>query len=79
MTITLQLTGYDKRTHKVGFEYPLREGRSSEVKQLAGVSVEDPDVLGSYPLTEQQVIAIAGIAGLRPLNPRLYDYCLEAY
>ncbi len=78
MRVRLQLTGYDKNTESVQVEYDLPDREASFVKQVAGVSSEDPDVLGSYPLTEQQVIQIAGVAG-QPLNPRLYNYFLEAY
>jgi hypothetical protein len=68
MTVTLQLTGCDKATDRVQVEYvlPLRE--NGLVKQLAGVPEEDPDVAGAYPLTEDQVVEIAGIAG-SPVNP----------
>jgi hypothetical protein len=54
---------------------PCRLARLDFVKQVAGVSVEDPDVTGAYPLTESQVEQLAGIAGT-PLNPRMYDYFL---
>lgn len=78
MSVVLQLTGYDKNTKAVGLEITLPAREAGFVKQVAGVSPEDPDVMGSYPLTEEQVIKIAGVAG-SPLNPRLYDYFLDAY
>jgi hypothetical protein len=78
MTVKLKLTGYDKNTDSMQVEYDLPLRDADFAKQVAGVSVEDPDVVGSYPLTEQQVIQIAGVAGT-PLNPRLYNYFLEAY
>jgi len=78
MTVTLQLTGYDKTTDTVQVEYVLPPGEADQVKKLAGVSAEDPDVAGAYPLTEDQVVEIAGIAETS-LNPRQYHYFLEAY
>ncbi len=78
MSVTLQLTGYDKNTEGVAVEYELPNQQANFVKRVAGVLAEDPDILGSYPLTEQQVIEIAGLAG-KPLNPSLYDYFLEAF
>jgi hypothetical protein len=78
MSGVLQLTGYDKNTETVQFEVDLPLREAGVVKQIAGVPAEDPDVLGCYPLTEQQVIKIAGLAN-SPLNPRLYNYFLEAY
>ncbi len=77
MSMTLQLTGYDKNTERVRVEYSLPDSEAGLVKQIAGVSAEDPDVVGAYPLTEKQVIQIAGVART-PLNPRLYHYVLEA-
>jgi hypothetical protein len=78
MSVTLQLTGYDKNTDIVQVEYELPLRAAEFVKQVAGVAAGDPEVVGSYPLTEQQVTEIAGVAGT-PLNPRLYNYFLEAY
>jgi hypothetical protein len=80
MSGVLQLTGYDKNTEvvRVEIDLGLEDREVDSVKLIAGVPPEDPDVLGSYPLSEQQVIQIAGVAG-RPLNPRLYNYFLEAY
>jgi hypothetical protein len=78
MSVTLQLTGYDKNSDVLRVEHALPKRVATAVKRIAGVAAEDPDVLGSYPLTERQVIDIAGAAGT-PLNPRLYNYFLEGY
>jgi hypothetical protein len=72
------LTGYDKNTETVQVEYALPHGEADFVNEVAGVSAEDPDVTGAYPLTESQVEQLAGIAG-EPFNPRMYDCFLEAY
>ncbi len=78
MTIKLQLTGYDKNDDRLRVEFPIPDHVIDAAKRIAQVGAEDPDVLGAYPLTEKQVIDIAGVAGT-PLNPRLYDYVLEAF
>nr|WP_294552572.1 hypothetical protein [uncultured Rhodopila sp.] len=78
MTVKLQLTGYDKATDRVQVDYvlPLRE--NDLVKQLAGVQNDDPEVARAYPLTEDQAVEIACIAGTS-VNPGQYHYFLEAF
>lgn len=78
MSITLQLAGYDRNSELLKVEYAVPERSASYVKQIAAVDPSDPDVLGAYPLTERQVTEIAGEINT-PVNPKLYDYFLEAF
>ena len=78
MTIALQVSGYDKNTDLLAIEIPVSSARADYVKGIAAVAANDPEVLGAYPLDETQVTHIAGHINT-PLNPKLYNYFLEAY
>ncbi len=78
MSITLQLSGYDKNTDLLVVEYRVPDPKADYVKHIAAVDASDPNVLGAYRLSETQVQKIAGEINT-PLNPRLYNYFLEGY
>ena len=78
MSITLQLAGYDKNTELLQVELAVPERSSDYVKLVAAVDPSDSNVLGVYRLTESQVVQIAGEINT-PVNPKLYDYFLEAF
>jgi hypothetical protein len=78
MSITLQLSGYDKNTNLLAVEYPVPPREADYVKRVAAVDPADTQVLGAYPLSETQVVSIAGAIDT-PVNPKQYRYFLEGY
>jgi hypothetical protein len=77
MNAEVNLTGYDKRTEFLSVAHGLPQDLVDFARGIAGVPESDPDVLGVYPLSQQQAAEIAQRAGL-PLDLTEYDYCLEA-
>ena len=76
MNADLTLTAYDKQTEYLSKVFVLLPDLLSYARDIASVPRTDPDILGVYPLTEQQAEAIAKKAGL-PLETGEYDDCLE--
>jgi len=76
MNADLTLTAYDKQTEYLSKVLVLPSDLLGYAREIAGVPGTDRDILGVYPLTEQQAAAIAGKAALN-LETGAYDYCLE--
>jgi hypothetical protein len=76
MNADLTLTANDKESEYLCKVLVLPPGLLGYARDVAGVPGTDPDVLGVYPLTEQQAAAIANRAEL-PLDLAGFDYCLE--
>jgi hypothetical protein len=76
MNADLTLTAYDKQTEYLCKVFVLPTDLLGYARDIASVPGTDPDILGVYPLTEQQAEAIAKKADV-PLEIGEYDYCLE--
>lgn len=77
MTPGVKLTAYDKETERLVAAAALPAGVVTEARRIAKVPSSDPELQGVYPLTGEQVAAIATKAGIK-LDPDKFDYCLEA-
>lgn len=58
MTVSHEIVGYDQTTERLIIRHDIPANRLDEIKVIAGVGEGDPDVIGSYPLTPEQVIKI---------------------
>jgi hypothetical protein len=76
MNADLTLTAYDKQTEYLCKILVLPIDLLRYASDVARVPGTDPDILGVYPLTEQQAETIARKAGLL-LETGEYDYFLE--
>jgi hypothetical protein len=80
MTIVHQVIGYDRVTEREVVSYDVPRACLNYVKAIAGVTSDDPDAVGSYPLTKNQALMIG-----RAIEQHLSDdvdrliYFLEPY
>lgn len=59
MTIFHQVIGYDRVTEREVVSYDIPRTCLDYVKDIAGVTSDDPDAIGSYPLTKTQALMIS--------------------
>ena len=78
MTGVVVISGFDRGTDKLMIEVPLPAWAVSATRAISGVPVDDPDLVGAYPLTEDQVRQIAAVAQL-VIDPAAFDWFIEAY
>jgi hypothetical protein len=71
----MKLVGFNRRTDRLAVEKAIPAEAASAVRTIANVPASDPDLLASYQLTEEQVIA--ELARLT-IEPDRFDYFLEA-
>ena len=57
--VVVVITGFDRVSDKLAIEVPLPAWAVSATRAIAGVPVDDPDLVGAYPLTEDQVCEFA--------------------
>jgi hypothetical protein len=74
--ITHRLVGYHATTEHVAFERVIPARTMALVKDIARVDPDDPDAVGSYPLSADQAHHIADVIGEPPL-PTNIDFFLE--
>jgi hypothetical protein len=51
--VVVVISGFDRGTDKLMIEVPLPAWAVSATRAIAGVPVDDPDLVGAYPLTER--------------------------
>ncbi len=73
-----QLTGYDRETELLAVEYDVPRHLLAKVKQIAEVSEDDPEAIGSYPLRRDQAKDIAKLLGI-DIDADRFDFFLEPY
>jgi len=73
-----RLTGYDVAAERLAFQRDIPEGRWSEVKEIAGLSVRAERTLASVPLADEQARAIARLLGTA-LPSESMEYFLEPF
>jgi len=78
MTIEAKIVGFDRSSDLAAVELAVPRVVLAQVKRIADVPASDPDLLGSYPLDDRQVIKIAETAHIT-VDPVKYAYFLEAY
>lgn len=76
--IVHQLTGYDRETELLAVEYDVPSHQLVKVKKMAGVSDDDPEAVGSYPLRRDQASGIAKLLGI-DIDADKFDFFLEPY
>jgi hypothetical protein len=78
MNTEAKIVGFDRFSQVALVELDIPKLTLPKVREIAQVPDTDPDLLGSYPLTERQVAQIADVAQIS-VDPRGYSYFLEAY
>jgi hypothetical protein len=73
-----QLTGYDRETELLAVEYDIPSHHLAKIKRIAGVSADDPEAVGSYPLRRNQESDIAELLGV-DIDADGFDFFLEPY
>ena len=71
-----QLAGYHRDSEVLAVEYDLDPATFKKVKKVVTADADDPDLVGSYPLNNGQLRAIADITGVKFDNDR-YEFFLE--
>jgi hypothetical protein len=71
-----QLTGYDRRTDDLAAEHDIDPALFEKIKAIASIGPDDPDGVGSYPLSAYQIRAIAALMGSEFDNDR-YEFFVE--
>lgn len=61
VTVSHEIVGYDQKTERLIIRCDIPVNRLDEIKVIAGVGEGDPEVIGSYPLTPEQVIKIGEV------------------
>jgi hypothetical protein len=70
------VAGYDRDTEVLAVEYDLDPTTYKKVKKVVVPDAGDPDLVGSYPLSNGQLRAITDITGVKFDNNR-YEFFLE--
>jgi len=53
MSIVHRVTGYDKRTERLAYEFKVPEYYVPEMRTMAQVAPEDTEAAGAYPLDSE--------------------------
>jgi hypothetical protein len=77
-SIVHQLTGYDRETELLAVEYDIPTAQLAQVKKIAGISADDPEAVGSYPLRRDQASDIAKLLGV-PIDIDRFGFFLEPF
>jgi hypothetical protein len=78
MTTAHRLTGYDKETERLVFEFDIPPSQLERAKELANVGRDDPDAVGSYPLDSSQAGRVAGLVN-QVVDVDRYSWFLEPF
>jgi hypothetical protein len=73
-----RLTGYDRTTELLSVEHDIPAEHLARAKRLAGVALDDPDAIGSYPLDRKQARRIAHLLGTK-IDLDSCDFFLEPF
>jgi hypothetical protein len=76
MTVAHKLVGYDRKTEGVAAEFDVPEQKFDVVRRIAGVSNDDREAIGNYPLNRPAAEEIAKIIGAS-IDSRRMDFFLE--
>jgi hypothetical protein len=78
MDVEVSIVGYDRQTERLAVEHPVPPAAVTAAMLIANVPPTDPDLIGAYPLTEEQARQIAEVANIS-IEPAQFDYFLEAH
>lgn len=70
-----QLVGYSRDTEMLAFEHPIPDTTLASLKDVVAIPQSDPEAVGAYPLSAEQVERFAQILGLS--LPGNFSYFLE--
>jgi hypothetical protein len=76
MSVTHKLTGYERITRGLAFDYDVPRVMMYLARELAGVGSGDPDMLNVYVLNWDRAIRL-GRAMEKALNTERYEWRLE--
>jgi hypothetical protein len=65
-----QLTGYERKTDVLVVERDIDPAMFERIKAIANIGPDDPDAIGSYPLSAGQIRAISALLGTEFDNDR---------
>ena len=77
MHVEVSFVGYDRQSERLAVEHPIPLGAVTAAMLIANVPPDDPDLIGAYPLTEDQARQIAAVANVT-IDPANFDWFLEA-
>lgn len=75
MSLIYRLVGYDRATDALVVEYAIPAAYVEQTKMMAGLAGR-PEIIGDWPLSEQQAQKIANFIGKEAAIER-YDWFLE--
>ena len=75
--VEVSIVGYDRGTERVVAEHPIPPTTVTAAMLIANFPPDDPDLIGAYPLTEDQARQIAAVANVT-IDPANFDWFLEA-
>lgn len=75
---TQRLVGYDRVTEQVAEEFPVAAEALPKARELAHVSLDDPEVTGCYPLSAAEARDLALVIEVR-IDPENREYFLEGF
>ena len=78
MTTVHRLTGYERKSEELVFEYDIPPSKLRHAKELANVPRSDPHAAGSYPLDASQTRQIARLVN-QMVNVDRYSWFLEPF
>ena len=70
-----QLVGYSRDTEMQEFEHPIPNRIFASLKEVVAIPESDPEAVGAYPLSAEQVARFAQVLGL--CLPGDFAYFLE--
>ena len=76
MSTVHRVTGYDKRTELIAYQFDVPADRMTEIRHLAKVDPRDAEAAGSYPLDTTAAHMIAHDLNL-PMAMDRCDWFLE--
>lgn len=78
MNVVHRITGYDKGSERLEFEFDVPAERMLEVRRIAHVDPEDVEAAGSYPLDLEATRVVSGYLGL-PMHVEKYVWFFEPF
>ena len=78
MATVYRLVGYDRTSEFLEERHDIPAGEVARAKRAAGITPVESELLGDWPLSDSQALAIAGLINLA-IDPAHREYFLEPY
>ena len=78
MTVFHDIVGYDCSSEHKMLSFTIPSYRMEAIRNIVNVSIDDPEVIGSYPLTLEQAAIILRMIGIPAELITNTTYFLEA-